>query len=199
MKYGVYCDHPWAGMGETPWRNFQGGKLPPEELTKKIYPEAFLEYKKSSKTCDNCPIRCWSVHEFYEGDSRFISEAMQGNEPHNFGAKLNIFDAKTILKGHALCNDLGLDTDNVCGVIAWAFECYQRGIITEKDADGLKLEWGNQDVVFELLEKIAYRKGIGDILAEGSKRAAELLDGSPYSINIKGKGAGINGEFAFVN
>jgi len=186
-KYGVYFYHPWVGMDETPYRNFQGGILPPENITEKIYAEEFLKYKTESKCCKSCPIKCWSVHEIDNGGRKIISEGMQGNEPHNFGAKLNIFDAKAILKGHAICNDLGLDSDNACGVIAWAFECYQRNIITEEDTFGLRLEWGNQDTVFKLLSLIAYREDFGDILAEGSKRAAKLLGGSDYSINIKGQ------------
>ncbi len=186
-KYGVYCYHPWGGMDETPYRNFQGGQVPPPEKTARILPDVFLEYKKETKGCSNCPIKCWSIHQIdYEGET-IICEGLQGNDPHNFGAKLNIFDARGILKGHALCNQLGLDTDNACGVIAWAFECYQRGILTRKDTDGLALEWGDQEVIFALLNKIARKEGIGKHLAEGSRLAAEVLGGAEYSINIKGQ------------
>lgn len=186
MKYGVYCYDPW--IDETPYRNFQGGLIPDEKLTAKIRPDVFLQYKKGTRTCNNCPIRCWGVYEFQDKNGIVISEALQGNDPHNFAAKLNIFDARDILKAHAICNNLGLDVDNVAGTIAWAFECYQRGILSEEETDGLKLEWGNSEVVFTLLNKIAYREGFGDILAEGSRRAAEILGkGHEYSINIKGQ------------
>ena len=133
-------------------------------------------------------IRCWGIYEFKEGSDVIRTEGLQGNDPHNFGAKLNIFDARSILKGHQICNDLGLDEDNACGTLAWAFECYQRGIIGVNETDGLKLEWGNTDVVFELLYKMALRDGFGDILAEGSRRAAKIMGvGQDYSINIKGQ------------
>jgi aldehyde:ferredoxin oxidoreductase len=83
---------------------------------------------------------------------------------------------------------LGLDIDNATGVVSWAFECYQRKLLTEKDTDGLKLEWGDYEVVFKLFEKIAYRKGIGDILGEGSLYAAEYLDrGREFAITMKGQ------------
>jgi aldehyde:ferredoxin oxidoreductase len=70
-----------------------------------------------------------------------------------------------------------------------AFECYQRGILTKKDTDGLKLEWGNKEVVLELLRKIAYREGFGDVLADGCLNAAKKIGkgAEKYAYHIKGK------------
>ncbi|MGE5542521.1 MAG: aldehyde ferredoxin oxidoreductase C-terminal domain-containing protein, partial [Bacillota bacterium] len=185
MEYGVYCYQPW-GI-ETPYRNFQGGRVPTSEETAPILPEEFLRYKTASKGCHSCPIKCWGVYEFPGDEGRTVCEALQGNDPHNFGAKLNIFDARDILRAHALCNDLGLDTDNVCGALAWAFECYEKGILIPSDTGGLKLEWGDRDAVFHLLRDTAYRQGLGDVLAEGSLRAARILGGEEYSIHVKGQ------------
>jgi len=183
-KYGVYCYAPWTT--DSPYRNFQG-VVPGDRETRQVSPEAFLPYKMASKSCGTCPIRCWAIHEIDTDRGKLVCEALQGNDPHNFGAKLNLFDVKTILEAHALCNDLGLDEDNVCGVIAWAFECYEKGIISHQDADGLFLKWGDRNAVFELITKIAYREGFGDILAEGSLRASQILGGSEFSIHIKGQ------------
>lgn len=185
MHYGVYCYQPWTS--ESPYRNFQGGRVPGIEETRAVSPDAFLRYKRGSKGCYSCPIKCWGLYEFTDGAETVTCEALQGNDPHNFGAKLNLFDAKDILKAHALCNDLGLDTDNACGVLAWAFECYEKGLLTSSDTDGLSLEWGNREAVFELLRKVAYRDGPGDVLAEGSMRASQILGGTEYSIHIKGQ------------
>ena len=72
-----------------------------------------------------------------------------------------------------MVNDYGIDTLEVGSMIAWAMELYEKGIITDKDTDGLKLEWGNDNAVIEMIKKIAFREGLGDILAEGPLRAAE--------------------------
>lgn len=174
LKYGVYCyDEPWKE--ESPYRNFQGG-VPDPEKTRKVLPEVFLQYRTAKKGCYGCPIQCWGVYEFEkENGRRVISEALQGNDPDDFGAKLDLCDAKVILEAHAICNDLGLYCDNVTGALAWAFECYQRGLITEEDTGGLPLEWGNAEMVLELLKKTVKREGFGNLLAEGSKKAAEII------------------------
>lgn len=94
-----------------------------------------------------------------------------------------------MLKANALCNQLGLDVDAAGGAIGWAMECCQRGIIDENDTDGLKLNWGDAGVALELIRKIAYREGFGNILAEGCARAADIIGrGSDYyAMHIKGQ------------
>jgi aldehyde:ferredoxin oxidoreductase len=94
-----------------------------------------------------------------------------------------------MMMANALCDQLGLDVDAAGGAIGWAMECYQRGIISEKDADGLKLEWGDADVALQLIRKIAHREGFGDILAEGCARASEIIgrDSGYYALHIKGQ------------
>jgi aldehyde:ferredoxin oxidoreductase len=94
-----------------------------------------------------------------------------------------------MFKANAVCNQLGFDIDAAGGAIGWAMECYQRGILTQKDTDGLKLNWGDAGVVLELIRRIAYREGFGDILAEGCARAAELIgrDSGYFAMQIKGQ------------
>lgn len=94
-----------------------------------------------------------------------------------------------MFKANAYCNQLGLDVDAAGGPIGWAMECYQRGLIGEKETDGLRLRWGDAGVALELIRKISYREGFGDILAEGSARAAERIGrGSDYyAMHIKGQ------------
>ncbi len=186
MRYGVFCYPPWNI--ESPYRNFSG-EIPPPENKEQLMPDVFLKYKVDQKSCSSCPIKCWTIHEFKEDGKLVHIEALQGNDPHNFGAKLDLADAKTVLKAHALCNDLGLDVDNASGVIAWAMECYEKELLTKDDTDGLTLKWGNSEAVFELLRKIAFREGFGDLLAEGCKRAsAKIKRGTEkYCIHVKGQ------------
>jgi aldehyde:ferredoxin oxidoreductase len=104
-------------------------------------------------------------------------------------SKLAVWEPTFMFKANAVCNQLGLDVDAAGGAIGWAMECYQRGIIDEKDTDGLKLNWGDADVILELIRKISYREGFGNTLAEGSARAAEIIgrDSSYYAIHMKGQ------------
>lgn len=187
IKYGVYCyDEPWDV--ESPYKNFSG-KIPPPENKKQLMRDVFLNYKKSARSCPSCPIKCWGVYEFEKDGKLIHAEALQGNDLDNFGARLNIPDAKSILQLHGLCDDWGLDTDNASGVIAWAMECYERGLLTKKDTDGLALHWGDVEGISELLHKIAFREGFGNILAEGCKIASKKIKRGTekYCIHVKGQ------------
>jgi aldehyde:ferredoxin oxidoreductase len=84
-------------------------------------------------------------------------------------------DLAGVIKANEICNRAGMDTISGGAAVAFAYECYEKGIITRKDADGLELLWGNIDPALKLIEMIAERKGIGSILAEGTRRAAAKL------------------------
>lgn len=186
LKYGVYCGESWTE--ESPFRNFQGGVSDPEK-TRRVNRDAFLKYRTGRKTCKACPLQCWGVYEFDKEGRHIVSEALQANDIHNFGAKLDLCDPEAILEIHALCNDLGLDSDNGSGALSWAFECFQRGLINEEDTGGLRLEWGDREVILTLLRMMAYRKGFGDLIAEGSQRAAQKLGRGTerYAVHVKGQ------------
>jgi len=171
MRFGVYCYTEAWGV-ESPYRNFSGQAIPGYKRAA-LAPERFLPYLREKKSCGTCPIACWTVHEFQApGGPRLSCESLQGNDVDNFGAKLDLDDPRDVLRAHALCNDLGLDVDVASNAIAWAVDCYQRGLLNSADTDGLELTWGDASLVFTLLEKMAYREGLGDLLADGCLRAA---------------------------
>ncbi|MFW9880759.1 MAG: aldehyde ferredoxin oxidoreductase C-terminal domain-containing protein, partial [Candidatus Thorarchaeota archaeon] len=95
---------------------------------------------------------------------------------------------ETILTANHLVNKYGLDTLETGGLIAWAMELYEKGILTEKLTDGLRLEWGNEEVLYELIRKIVYREGFGNILADGFKNAIPKIgeESRYYAIEVKG-------------
>jgi aldehyde:ferredoxin oxidoreductase len=107
----------------------------------------------------------------------------------DFGCKLDIDYPPAIIKAHVLCSQYGLDVDNTAGPIAWAMECYEKGILKKGDLDGIELDWGNYEGALELIRKIAYRDGVGDLLGEGSKRASEIIGkgSGKYAMHIKGQ------------
>ncbi len=190
QKYGIYFNkNPWIEGPQTPYKNFSG-EHPNSEEEEKLKREKFFKYKIGRKgCCDACPLEGWSVYGWKENGKTITVEQLQYNAIHNFGYKLGIFEPKEILKAHTLANNLGLDEDNLCGVIAWAIECYKKGLLTRKDTDGVSLEGGNTEVISQLMEKIAYREGIGDLLAEGCKRAsAKIGRGTEkYCVHVKGQ------------
>jgi aldehyde:ferredoxin oxidoreductase len=84
-------------------------------------------------------------------------------------------DPAVSAKFHLLCNQLGLDADTACVTPAWAYECYEKGLLTKQETDDLELKWGNDDAWLELVTKIAHRRGIGDLLADGVLEASRKL------------------------
>jgi len=184
-RYGVYRKMTWEV--ESPYRNFSG-KIPGPDKIKKVMPDEFLPFMTGSKTCGSCPLFCWKVYQILDDGKPLIIEALQGNTLKNFAARLDLFDPETVLKAHAICNDLGLDEDVASATIAWASECYEKGLITKEQTGGLELQWGNKEAVFELFKHIAYRHGFGDLLAEGCKRASERFPGTQdCCIHVKGQ------------
>jgi aldehyde:ferredoxin oxidoreductase len=95
---------------------------------------------------------------------------------------------ETILVANHLVNKYGLDTLETGGLIAWAMELYEKGLINDEITEGLQLKWGDEDTVFELIRKIAYREGFGDTLADGFKPAIAKIgsDSEYYAIQVKG-------------
>ncbi|MBA4179912.1 MAG: aldehyde ferredoxin oxidoreductase [Anaerolinea sp.] len=104
------------------------------------------------------------------------------------GTNLGVDDIVALCKSNEICNYLGMDTISAGSTIAWAMEAYEKGVLTPEDTDGVKLEFRDGDAVVKMLQMIAAREGIGDLLAEGSQRAAEKIgDGSEgYLTTVKG-------------
>jgi len=174
MRYGVYCyEVPWEV--ESPYRNFSGEPIP-ERKKAQFHPDRFLPYLTAQRGCEGCPIRCWTTHTFTDTDGTvWKTHALQGNDPDNFGAKLDLDDPRNILKAHSMCNDLGLDVDVTSNVIAWAIACFRDGLLKRSETAGRELTWGDAPLVFDLIQAIAYRDGLGDLLAEGCARASQRL------------------------
>jgi len=175
-------------ISANPVRNFQDGywekasNLNAEELKEK--------YTVRRLSCFGCLVACSHWLRVPSGKLKGIEgEGLEANSIKDFGYKLDVDYWPAIIQAHMLCSQYGLDVDNTAGSIAWATECYQRGILTKKDTDGLELEWGNHEVILELIKRIAFRQGFGDLLAEGSKRAAEGIGrgSEKYAMHLKGQ------------
>jgi len=179
----------WSGKVPTSVRNLQEEYWDPEK-SNKVSEEAYKPYEKKRTNCYNCPLSCLHYYEM-EKDGEILScEGMHANSVRGFASNWDIDDPFSVLKIHALCNKYGMDVDGVSAVVAWAIECFENGIIDEKDTFGLKLKWGNAEDLITLVEQIAYRKNFGDILAEGVYNASRIVgrDSQKYAMQIKGVG-----------
>ena len=172
------------------FKNFQGCALP-QEMMEAVDPCKMIDrYEVARQSFPGCAIGCGRHLYVTEGPYAGLeTECNQMEVLMSLQTRLAIAEPTFMLKVNAVCNQMGLDVDAAGGPVGWAMECYQRGILTEKDTDGLKLKWGDAGVVLELIRKISYREVFGNILAEGCARAADLVgrDSSYYALHIKGQ------------
>ena len=144
-------------------------------------------------TCYACTVRCKRVVEIKDGpyqvDPRYGGPEYETTS--TFGNYCAIEDLAAICKANEICNKYGMDTISCGATISWAYEAFNEGKLTLEDTDGLDLSWGNAESMVKLTEKIAKREGFGDLLAEGSERAAKSIGRGTeaYLITFKGQEA----------
>jgi aldehyde:ferredoxin oxidoreductase len=172
------------------YKNFQEVFIP-EKIADVIDPCKTLDkYKVGNISFPGCAVGCGSRISITEGP--YAGLQTECNQWEVFGtlqARLAIEEPTFMIKVNTLCNEMGLDVDAAGGAIGWAMECYQRGILSEKDTDGVALEWGNAELALELIRKISMREGFGNILAEGCAKAAQIIgrNSEYYAMHIKGQ------------
>jgi aldehyde:ferredoxin oxidoreductase len=161
-------------VGALPSYNFRAGHF---ESADEIDGEALKSrYFVRDKGCFNCPLKCGNIHSVKEG--AFSVEETEGPEYEtlmSFGPNCGNANLASIIKANDLCNDLGMDTISAGNTIALLIDLHENGLVEEKLTRGLDLGWGKAGAILKVLEMMAHRKGLGDILAEGSVRAARHL------------------------
>ncbi len=172
--------------GGFPTRNWQTGVFPDiEKISGITLAETLLTDRKH---CFACPISCGRVSVVKSGPYACKGEGPEYETIGAIGGMCGIESLEAVTLAHNLCDDYGLDTVSAGSVIAFTIECYEKGILTKADTSGLELKFGDPDVVIQLIHKIAKREGIGDLLAEGTKRMAQKLGkGSErFAMHVKG-------------
>ena len=174
--------------GGLPTRNFREGAFEHyEEICGETMRDTILVGRG---TCYACPIHCkrevrvgepWHVEPLYGGPEYETIAAV--------GSLCGVHDLGAIAKANWICNAQGVDTISVGTTIAFAMECFEAGLLSEKDTGGLRLTFGNAEAMVKMVEMIARREGLGDLLAEGVRRAAEQIGGRApeYAMHIKGQ------------
>jgi aldehyde:ferredoxin oxidoreductase len=175
-------------MGAFPTRNFHEGAF---EGAEKISGERI---KKTigigQKACFACPVGCKRVVKVDEPYK--VDPAYGGPEYETLGAlgsNCGVDNLEAVAKAAELCNAYTMDTISTGVVVGFAMECYENGILTKEDTGGIELKFGNAEGMVKVVELIAKREGIGDILAEGVKRAAEKIGkgAKKFALEVKGK------------
>ena len=174
----------------------EAGFLPTKNWTTGFFPEGAKNITGATMTetilvdrdtCYACAINCKRVVEIPEK----VDPLYGGPEYETcaaIGSYCGVTSLETIAIANQLCNMYGLDTISCGGTIAFAMECYEKGIITQEDTGGLELNFGNSEVIPILISQIANRQGFGDLLAEGSARVAQKLGGEALELCIAVKG-----------
>ncbi|MHA2244622.1 MAG: aldehyde ferredoxin oxidoreductase family protein [Candidatus Hodarchaeales archaeon] len=171
--------------GGFPTRNFQTGQFKEAE---KINGEAINDnILIKRKPCFACPIHCGRLSEIKSGPYTSKGEGPEYESLCSLGSMCDIDNLEAITYAHFLCNEYGIDSISAGATIAFAMECFEKGILT--DTDGLEIKFGDADVMLELVQRIGKREGkIGDLLAEGTKAISEKLgQGSDrFAMHVKG-------------
>ena len=171
-----------------PTRNFQSGEF---EGAEGISGETMRDTILTDRaTCYACPVRCKRVVRV---KGRYQVDPIYGGPEYEtigaLGSNCGIDDIEAVAKGNEICNANGLDTISAGVTIAFAMECFEKGLLTLEDTAGVDLRFGNAEAMVEMLEQIVKRQGLGRLLGEGSYRAAQTIgqNAMDYAIQVKGQ------------
>ncbi|MDW8055616.1 MAG: aldehyde ferredoxin oxidoreductase family protein [Elusimicrobiota bacterium] len=175
-------------VGRFPTRNYQQGhcdyvdQIGSQRLQK--------EFVVSHLACYCCPIGCDKYYFVKKGEFAGVDTVSLEYETISaLGSRCDNRNLESIIKMDRICNELGLDTISTGGVIAFLMELNEKKLISARQFDNLDLSWGNYDTMIKLIEKIAYRQGCGDMLAEGVYRLSKMLgpETEYYAMHVKGQ------------
>lgn len=161
--------------GGLPTRNWESGAFEGwKAIDGKTMSKTIL---KDRDTCYACTVRCKRVVEVTKGPYR-VDPRFGGPEYETlatFGSYCDIDNLEAVAYANQLCNMYGLDTISCGATIAWAMDCFEQGLLTKEDTGGVELRFGDHAAMVAMVEKIARREGFGDVLANGSAVAAEMI------------------------
>ena len=183
---GSNCMDFLVNTGNLPIRNFRDGEFP---NAMNLDGATLLEQMGGSmEGCFACSVRCkktLSAEEPYPIDPAYGGPEYESIA--SLGSATGVDDGAAMAKAAELCNAYSLDTISTGITIAFAMECFEKGLLSAEDTAGVDLHFGNGEALIAMVEQIAYRKGLGAILAEGPARAAEQIGGDAgrYAIHVK--------------
>jgi aldehyde:ferredoxin oxidoreductase len=176
-------------MGSLASYNAQRTRIDPERARKLRGEVIVKKYQVGRKACFSCTVPCNLFYRITQGPFSGLSwDKIEFATIGRFTAALGIDNIEVALKAGALCDQYGMDSLSLGTTLAWLYECFEKNIVTKNELHGFDLTWGNADPVFPLIEMTANREGIGDILAEGVKRAAQTIGRGSDRFALHSKG-----------
>jgi aldehyde:ferredoxin oxidoreductase len=189
------------GAGGLPTNNWNSGVMQTLEAAESIsgerlYDELLLgaaegkQGRAGRDTCYACIIRCKRVVESEWREHKLVPEygGPEYETIATFGSYCGVDDLHAVSYANQLCNQYGVDTISCGATLSWAIECFENGVLTEEDTGGIELRFGDADAMIAMLKKTLTREGFGDILADGSAKAADRLGkGHEYLLTVKGQ------------
>jgi aldehyde:ferredoxin oxidoreductase len=206
-EYGTGAAMPAKSLeGGLPTNNYRLGSM---ETVHNVDAVTIKETVRiDMESCFACSVRCKKVVQVeqrmedagvtrkgvqiaYDPKGRWRIDPKYGGPEYEslaaLGPSVGVDDLIAVLKGNELCNALAMDTISLGATIAWAMECYEKGLLTDEDTGGIPLRFNDPETVIRLIEMIAQREGFGDVLAEGSQRASQKLEmGREFLTTVKG-------------
>jgi len=194
IMYEEFCDTGTIAMagavndlGMYPVKNFREGSL---EGFENLSADVFFKDKIGNCGCYQCMVHCGNLLKI-TSKGEYEGKEIDGPDYETlnlFSGSVGATDAEAIKVGNAMCDDLGMDTIGVGNSIGFAYELFEKGLITKEDTGGLELKYGDTEAMLEMIKKIGTREDIGDILAEGTRKAGLKIGNGAgeYAMEIKG-------------
>lgn len=188
-KFGTLTMVPMAqAMGIATVRNYSSGVMEEKVAEQLSGPEIEEKYKPKKLSCFKCPVACERLVRIKTVKWGEIETETEFETLILLGPNIGITDYETIAYLGLLCDRMGMDTVQTGNALSFAMECYENGLITREDTGGLELNFGNEQAVIKMVESIAYRKGFGDILAQGVRQLAQKTGrgSDKFAMHVKG-------------
>ncbi len=191
----VWLNETSGKLGDTPIKNWGGtfaADFPADKMSK-ISGIELNKYKTKPYGCFSCSVQCGGTVKVPQANIE-ESHMPEYETCAAFGHMLLSNDIMSLFKVNDLCNRAGIDTISAGGTVAFAIECFENGILNSNDTGGLQLKWGNSEAILELVKKMVKREGIGDVLADGTKKASEKIKkgSEKYAMHSMGQEFGMH-------
>lgn len=194
---GLFYDYGTSGgvsmynaIGSLPSNNFQGGTIDgAEKLSGEYMKENGLMVGQTR--CYACPIACRKIARVAgtgELDTKGEVHSPEYETIAALGSNCGVTDPRAVIKAAELCDEYGMDTISAGVTISFTMECVERGLLAEDELGDTPLRFGNAKAVLRAIEMIAYRRGLGEMMAEGTRRMAAKLGNGAKNFAVQGKG-----------
>lgn len=193
LEYGTARNTgPLNAAGILPTRNWQTEVFSRVEgITGEVMT---TEVVKANRACFGCSINCTKYSVVPSGPYKSVINGPDYETVFGFGSMCEVDDIRAVCRADEICDHYGLDLMSTAVSIAWAMECYEKGIFTKQDTGGIDLHFGNADAMLEMVERIGKKEGLGALLAKGTREASRIVGKGSERFAVQNKGLELAGH-----